>query len=291
MAPGIRAIHEEGTVGTTIDVQRDEAGVVTITLSRPESKNAMTREMYGELNAAFDEIAERPEDDRVLIITGAGDDFCSGADMSLLAGSPASSGSSSPPAGGDPPPRRKGNRLEMMRYLNSCALRLHRLPLPTIAAVSGVAVGAGCNLALGCDLILAAENARFSEIFPRRGLSIDFGGSWLLPRLVGLHKAKEIAFFGDILSANEAEGFGLVNRVVPAAELMTIVNDWAHRLADLPALQLSLIKRQLNQAMLPTMETALMSEEVAQALAFTSPEVGEAVQAFREKRQPNFRGA
>jgi enoyl-CoA hydratase/carnithine racemase len=263
-------------VGTTIDVQRDELGVVTIVLSRPERKNAMTQEMYAELNAEFDVIAERPEDDRVLVITGAGDGFCSGADLSANS------------IGGTT--KRSSDGIRAMRHLARCALRLHELPQPTIAAVNGVAVGAGCNLALGCDLILAAEDARFSEIFPKRGLSIDFGGSWLLPRLVGLHKAKEIAFFGDILSARDAEAFGLVNRVVPTVELMDTARAWAHRLAALPAMQLSLIKRQLNDSTLETMSSALATEGVAQALAFESDDVVEAMLAFRERREPNFRG-
>jgi enoyl-CoA hydratase/carnithine racemase len=269
-------------VGETIDVQRDAAGVVTIVLSRPERMNAMTREMYLELNAAFDEIAVRPEDDRVVVITGAGDGFCSGADLTMLA--PARSGDR------EAPRRDASDRLNMMRLVGSSALRLHALPQPTIAAVNGVAAGAGCNLALGCDLILAAEDARFSEIFPKRGLSIDFGGSWLLPRLVGLHKAKEIAFFGDILSAADAERLGLVNHVVPKDSLMATALDWAHRLADLPAMQLASTKRLLNHSSLQTMSSALASENDAQVLAFSSPEVVEAMQAYTERRDPNFRG-
>src|SRR6185369_2227198 len=105
------------------------------------------------------------------------------------------------------------------------ALELHRIPKPTIAKVNGVAVGAGCNMALGCDLIVASDEARFSEIFARRGLSIDFGGSWLLPRMVGLHRAKELALLADIISAKEAEAMGLVNRVVPAGQLDPFVDD------------------------------------------------------------------
>ena len=107
-------------------------------------------------------------------------------------------------------------------------MALHRLPQPTIAKVSGVAVGAGCNLALGCDLIVASDDARFSEIFAKRGLTLDAGGSWLLPRLIGLHRAKEMALFAEILSAKEAEALGLVNRVVPAAQLDAFVDEWAH---------------------------------------------------------------
>ena len=117
-----------------------------------------------------------------------------------------------------------------MRHVGDVALALHRLPKPTIAKVRGVAVGAGCNMALGCDLVVASDNARFSEIFARRGLSIDFGGSWVLPRIVGMHRAKELALFADIIDAAEAERIGLVNRVVPDAEIDAFVDDWAARL-------------------------------------------------------------
>ena len=114
-----------------------------------------------------------------------------------------------------------------MRHIGDVALALHRLPQPTIAKIRGVAVGAGLNMALGCDLVVASTNARFSEIFARRGLSIDFGGSWVLPRRVGLHRAKELALLADIIDATEAERIGLVNRVVDDAELDAFVDDWA----------------------------------------------------------------
>ncbi len=135
------------------------------------------------------------------MITGAGDAFCSGADLSAAAGGEAPSGA--------------GSSMASMRIVGRAALRLHELPIPTVAAVNGVAAGAGCNLALGCDLIIASDRARFTEIFAKRGLALDFGGSWLLPRLVGLHRAKELAFLADIIDAAEAERIGLVNRVVP----------------------------------------------------------------------------
>ena len=155
--------------------------------------------MWDELLATLREISGSGED-RVVVVTGAGGAFCSGADLSG--------------GGGDLVGHR--HQLASMRHVGDVALALHRLPQPTIAKVGGVAAGAGANMALGCDLIVASDDARFTEIFARRGLTIDFGGSWLLPRLIGLHKAKELAFFADIVSAKEAEAFGLVNRVVPA---------------------------------------------------------------------------
>src|SRR5205807_8629846 len=149
------------------------------------------------LRRVVSEISDRT-DDRVMILTGASGSFCAGADLTAAA---------------------EDHHLVHMRLVADVALELHRMPKPTIAKVDGVAVGAGCNLALGCDLIVASEDARFSQIFSKRGLSLDCGGSWLLPRFIGLHRAKELAFFGDIISAKEALEFGLVNRVMPTADL------------------------------------------------------------------------
>jgi enoyl-CoA hydratase/carnithine racemase len=170
-------------------------------------------------------------------------------------------------------------------------LALHRMPKPTIAKVDGIAAGAGCNLALGCDLIVASEDARFSEIFSRRGLSVDFGGSWVLPRLIGLHRAKELAFFAEIVSAKEAADIGLVNRVVPTAELDAFVHGWARTLAAGPPLALSMTKTLLNNGLVTSMEQAVEDEARCQALNFSTADAVEAMQAFSEKRDPNFRGA
>ncbi len=153
-----------------------------------------------------------------------------------------------------------------------------------------MAVGAGLNLALGCDLIVAAESARFSEIFARRGLSLDLGGSWLLPRLVGMHKAKELALLADILSAEEAERIGIVNRVVPDAELDAFVDDWATRLAAGPPLALQMTKRMLATAPAMSLSEALHQEAMAQSVNVASDDTREALKAFFEKRAPSFRG-
>jgi 2-(1,2-epoxy-1,2-dihydrophenyl)acetyl-CoA isomerase len=156
--------------------------------------------------------------------------------------------------------------------------------------VNGVAAGAGCNLALGCDLVIASDRARFSEIFSKRGLSVDFGGSWLLPRLVGMHKAKELVFLAEIIDAAEADRIGLVNRVVPHDELDATVREIAGRLAALPPVQLSVSKRLLNQSLSVSMADALEFEDVAQVLNFQSADTAEAVAAFVEKRPPKFTG-
>ena len=255
-------------------VERD-GGVVTLTIDRPERKNAITGEMWRGLAEIFDDLATR-RDDRVLVITGAGDAFCSGADLTAAAAGDAPSGA--------------GASVASMRMVGRAALRLHELPLPTIAAVNGVAAGAGCNLALGCDLIVASDRARFTEIFARRGLALDFGGSWLLPRLVGLHRAKELAFLADIIDAAEAERIGLVNRVVPHDRLFVEVDALAVRLAAMPPLQLAVIKRQLNDGSRHTMAEAIEFEDVAQALMFSSSDTAEAMIAFVEKREPRFTG-
>jgi enoyl-CoA hydratase/carnithine racemase len=253
----------------TIKVDRG-AGIVTVTLNRPEKKNAANAAMWDELLRVFSEIRDR-SDDRVLIITGAGDGFCSGADLT-------------------DPESRKAHPLAWMRHIGEVALALHRLPIPTIAKVNGVAAGAGCNLALGCDLVVAAESARFTEIFARRGLSLDFGGSWLLPRMIGLHKAKELAFFGDIIDARAAAELGVVNRVVPDDELDGFVAGWAERLAEGPPLALSMTKKLLNDGLGVGFDQALEDEARSQAINLVSADAAEALAAFLEKRTPRFRG-
>lgn len=255
----------------TIEVHR-ASGIVTITLNRPAKKNAANSQMWAELLETFRDIASSGQD-RVAVLTGAGGDFCAGADLT---------------GGGAGGPGR--HQLAQMRHVGDVALTLHRLPIPTIAKVRGVAVGAGCNMALGCDLVVASDNARFSEIFARRGLSIDFGGSWLLPRIVGMHRAKELALFADIISAAEAERIGLVNRVVPDAEIDEFVAGWAARLAAGPPIALAMTKRMLDNSLQVTMEQALDDEGVAQTVNFGTADTSEAMRAFVEKREPTFEG-
>jgi len=257
----------------TVRVER-AGGVVTITLDRPAKKNAVTPTMTRELITLFDEITESPAD-RVVVLTGAGDGFCSGADLTADA-----AGSS----GGI------GSGLMGMRRIGALGLRLHQLPKPTIAAVNGVAAGMGANMALGCDLIVAADTARFSEIFVQRGLTIDFGGTWLLPRLVGLHRAKELAFLGDIISAQQAAEIGLVNRVVPKPAVLETALELANRIAALPPVPLSMMKLALNNSSSMSMAEALEYEAVAQVVNFGSKDTAEAILAFIEKRDANFTG-
>jgi 2-(1,2-epoxy-1,2-dihydrophenyl)acetyl-CoA isomerase len=245
-------------------------GVVTVTLNRPEKKNAINVAMFNELVDTFRDIATNP-DDRAVVITGAGDAFCSGADI----------------GGADDRPMPP---LMWMRHVGHAALALHDLPQPVIAKVGGVAAGAGLNLALGCDLIVASDNARFSEIFAKRGLSVDFGGSWVLPRLIGLHRAKELVLLADIIDAARARDMGLVNHVVPAAELDALVDDWARRLSSGPPVALSMSKKLLNESMAMSLAQALEAEALAQNVNFTTKDTTEAMLAFIEKREPRFEG-
>ncbi len=254
-----------------IEVTRADA-IATVTINRPQRKNAVTGDMWAQLAETFRSLAA-DADVRCVILTGAAGEFCSGADLAAREGS-----------------GRPVHQLAAMRSVNDAALALHRMPQPTIAKVRGVAVGAGCNMALGCDLVVASQNARFSEIFAKRGLSVDFGGTWLLPRRVGLHRAKELALFGDIISAADASEMGLVNRVLPDGELDAFVDGWARRLAAGPPIALALTKRMLNNAMNVTMEEALDDEGAAQTVNFGSKDTIEAMSAFTEKREPKFKG-
>lgn len=256
----------------TLLVDRDD-GIVTVTLNRPHRKNAANAQMWSELLDVLRDVGRRA-DDRVLVVTGAGGDFCSGADVNDMSGNGAE----------------RTHGLASMRHVGDVALALRRLPQPTIAKVRGVAVGAGMNMALLCDLVVAGDTARFSEIFARRGLTIDFGGSWVLPRRVGLHLAKELALLADIIDATEADRIGLVNRVVPDAELDAFVDDWARRLAAGPPIALAQTKRLLDNAIGVTLEQALDDEGAAQTINFATTDTAEAVRAFADKRQPAFQG-
>ena len=265
----------------TLQVFRENS-VVTVTINQPEKKNAINSAMWDGLADIFREIASRT-DDRVVVVTGAGNDFCSGADLSGRGGNAAAGGAGSSA-------QNQVHHLAAMRRVNDACIALQRLPQPTIAKVRGVAVGAGCNLALGCDLVVASTAARFSEIFARRGLSLDFGGSWLLPRRIGMHRAKELALLAEIIGANDALEMGLVNRVLPDSEVDAFVDDWARKLAAGPPIALAQTKRLLNNSLNVTLEEALDDEAAAQTINFATSDTAEAMRAFIEKREPKFTG-
>lgn len=257
----------------TMSVQTKRSGQrATVILDNPARKNAVTDAMWGELETILRDLA-RDDAVRVVVITGSGDEFCSGADLSG--------------GGGDAIDAHWTRRMEQV---NQAALALHALPQPCIARVDGVAAGAGANLALGCDLVVASDRSRFSEIFTKRGLSIDFGGSWLLPRLVGLHKAMELCLLADIIDADEAARIGLVNRVVAAADLDDAVDDWVDRLVALPPIALTSVKRLVHLGAASAFPEALGAEGVAQAVNFSTEDTTEAMLAFLQKRTPTFRG-
>ena len=272
------ATHSDRGPYETILVERDN-GVVTITFNRTKSKNAVNGVMWAELIEELGFI-QHNGDDRVVVFTGAGGEFCSGADLSMVMAAP-----------GEPSKaRRHSHYYYSMREVSTAILSIHRLPQPTIAKVRGVAVGVGNNIAFGCDLVVASDNARFSQIFSKRGLSLDGGGSWLLPRRVGLHRAKELAFFADIVDATEADRLGLVNRVLPDAELDAFVDDWCNRLLALPPIALAQSKRMLNNSMHVTLEEALDDEGTAQSVNFGTKDTAEAILAWQQKRTPSFKG-
>lgn len=257
----------------TLLVDSEVIGVLLITLNRPKQLNAINSKMSSELYDLLRRLREDHHPDvKVVVFTGAGDGFCSGADLS-------------PDARAERP-----HSLVVMRRTTDLALMLHALPQATVAKVNGIAAGAGCNLAFSCDFIIASESARFSEIFSRRGLSLDFGGSWLLPRMTGIHRAKEIAFFGDVLTAQVAQEFGIVNRVVEAGRLDDFVAGWTRKLSDLPLTALAQTKALLNSSVGPSMSLALEEEGTSQALNFGTADSAEAIAAWIEKRPAKFRG-
>jgi 2-(1,2-epoxy-1,2-dihydrophenyl)acetyl-CoA isomerase len=256
-------------------LERD-AGVALITIDRPEKKNAFTAEMWSTLADLIEDVAA-DRDDRVLVITGTADAFSAGADLT----------DSRDKASGDEGPL---GGAQTMREIHRGAAALTHLAKPSVAAVNGVAAGAGMNLALGCDVVFAAESARFTEIFVRRGLSVDYGGTWLLPRIVGLQRAKDLAMTGRMVSAAEALDLGLVLEVVPDAEILEHAMDYARELASLPPVPLSLIKHGLDTSFGRTMDEALEYEARAQATCFATHDLVEAFQAWAEKRPGTYHG-
>lgn len=252
----------------------DRGPVRRLTLDRPHRKNAVPPEGWAQLAEAFDEF--EASNQRVLIVTGAGGDFCAGADLGDEMGGETGRGIA--------------ETTRMMRAPAHAALRLHRLSKPTVAAVDGVAVGAGMQLALGCDIVVATTRARFSEIFVKRGMALDFGGTWLLPRLVGLAKARELALTGRIVEAREALAIGMVALVVDEPELDATVSEIADDLAAGAPLAQRFIKTGLDRSWAMTFEQALAHEDQAQAILLTTDDFAEGVASFRQRRPPQFRG-
>jgi 2-(1,2-epoxy-1,2-dihydrophenyl)acetyl-CoA isomerase len=263
----------------------EDNGVARLVLNRPEAGNALTQPQRGHIL----EVLEGAGADlgvRAIVLTAAGDrHFCAGADLR------AARAEERRPSGA--PDRPVGT---VMRGLESSvgAQRLiaavQDCPKPIIAAVNGTAAGIGAHLAFACDLVLAADTARFIEIFVRRGILPDGGGAYLLTRLVGPQKAKELFFFGDDVPADEALRIGLVNVVVPAAELMDRANAWAARIAAGPTVAISLTKRLVNSALESDRGAAFRAEALAVEVNMQSVDGNEGVQAFVERRPAEFVG-
>jgi enoyl-CoA hydratase/carnithine racemase len=250
-------------------LRTDRDGVRTLTLNRPHRKNAIDTELWTALRDAL-YAAGTDDEVRALVLTGAGGAFCSGADI----------------ASADP----TVHPMVKLRPLTEVTLLLHELRVPTIAKVTGVAVGAGWNLALGCDLVVATPESRFSQIFTRRALSLDCGGSWLLPRLVGLQQAKRLTLLADLIDAEEARALHLVTWVVPEPEIDAFVDDLGQRLAAGPPVALAQTKALLNEGATQSLREALAGEARAQAVNFGTADVPEAYAAFTEKRTAAFTG-
>lgn len=245
----------------------DSDGVRTLTLNRPHRKNAINPQLWIALRDALNE-AGRDRGVRALVITGSGGSFCSGADISVR---------------DDIHPKYK------LQRLTDVALALHELPIPTVAKVTGVAVGAGWNLALGCDLVVATPESTFSQIFSKRGLSIDLG-SWLLPKLVGLQQAKRLTLLAETIDAAQAHALNLVTWVVPAAEIDAFVKDVTDRLVAGPPIALAQTKTLLNEGADRTLRDALANEARAQVVNFATADARAAYAAFAQRREPSFTG-
>ncbi|MBS1188365.1 MAG: enoyl-CoA hydratase/isomerase family protein [Rhodocyclaceae bacterium] len=253
---------------------QQDGPVVTLTLNQPETRNALTGPAEWDAVVAACERVQGDDAVKAVIVTGAGSAFCAGGNVKdfrdkqgLAAGTPAEV------------------RENYRRGIQRIPLAFHRLDVPTIAAVNGPAIGAGCDLACMCDIRIASEEAKFAESFVKLGLIPGDGGAWLLQRVVGYAKAAELAFTGDLLDAREAERIGLVSRVVPAESLLAEARALAERIAAHPGAALRMTKRLLREAQTSRLDTLLELAAAYQALTHTSAEHDAAVSAFLSTRK------
>lgn len=259
----------------SILVERD-GHVATVTIDRPDAKNACTGDMWVALGATFRDLGFSGA--RAIVLTGGGDDFCAGADLGASGG------------GGGGGSRTMGTMTDAMRVLADVVLTIHQCPVPIVAKVDGYCVGAGLGLALATDLIWCSDRARISLIFAKRGLSLDFGTSWLLRQRIGVHTAKELAFTARMLSGAEAVDLGLVNAVVPATDLDAAVAELVATIASGPPIALSATKRELDSASAGSLAQALETEALAQSVNVKTDDLREALVAYAERRPPKFTG-
>lgn len=245
-----------------------DARVLTVTIDRFEVRNAMNADAWTGLAAVLDR-AELDDRIRCVILTGAGGTFCSGADISQSWG---------------------GHPLERIRRVGRIAHRLFTFPRPVIARVEGFAIGAGWSLALCCDFVAASDDAKFSAVFAARGLSLDFGSSWLLPRLAGLQQAKRLAYLAEFITAAEARDLGLVTWTRPADELAAFVEETAARLAGMPPVAIAQTKELINASSSRSLSESVDEEARAQAVNYATEDAPRAIAAFRDKSTPEFTG-
>jgi 2-(1,2-epoxy-1,2-dihydrophenyl)acetyl-CoA isomerase len=260
----------------------EQDGVLWLTLDRPYAANALTPAQRDRLIDLLAAAGGRVEV-RAVVLTATGRHFCTGADLRAARAGPDRPEGAPELVVGDVGRMLRDGAQRMVAAVLDCEK-------PVIAAVNGTAAGIGAHLALACDLVVAAEGARFIEIFVRRGLVPDGGGCWLLPRLIGLHKAKELMLLGDDLPAPEAERLGLVNRVVPGDQLAEVAGAWAARLASGPTRSIALTKALLNRSLDSDRATALHDEATAQELNMGTRDAQEGVAAFVERRDPTYLG-
>ena len=246
--------------------------VATLTLNRPKVFNAFNLSLCHALQKALDDCAN-DLDIRCVVLTGAGKAFCSGQDLSSFT-------SPNPPTFEE----------VLDEGYNPIILKIRQLEKPVIAAVNGVAAGAGANIALACDLVIAAESVNFIQAFTKIGLIPDNGGTFFLPRLIGWQKAAALMFTGDKVSAQEAEKMGMIYKSVPDATFLTAVEQLAHKLAQMPTKALGITKRALNQSLINDLKTQLALETQLQKEAASTADYKEGVSSFLEKRVPNFKG-
>ncbi len=258
------------------------SGVATLMLNRPAKKNALSNQLTPALRASLLDLELRP-DVRCIMLTGAGDAFCSGGDVSGMGG-----GSGSGDDRGKPT---QADRVRSLQHgQNNLTLRMQQLDKPLVAALPGAAAGAGLSIALACDLRVASRSAFITTAFRNIGLSGDYGGSWNLTALVGVAKAKELYFLSERLSAEEAAALGIVNRVFDPETFRREAFEFARRIADGPTTAIRFMKRNINKAATSDLAATLDQEAEYMIRAFQTEDAKEAIRAFMDKRQPSFKG-
>lgn len=250
-----------------------ENNIAYITLNRPEVFNSFNREMALRLQNVFDD-CETNDEIRAIVLTGNGKAFCAGQDLKEVTS----------------PELNPGFKKILEEHYNPIITRIRTIEKPIIAAVNGVAAGAGANIALACDVVVASEQASFIQAFSLIGLIPDSGGTFFLPRLIGFQKASALMMLGDKISADEAEKMGMIYKCVPKEDFESTVQQLAIKLANMPTRALALIKKSLNQSMTNDLESQLALESKYQIEAARTEDYAEGVSAFIEKRKPNFKG-